>query len=196
MYAEKRQMNKRKIAYIVLAVFLLVLIASGSAYAYLKWNGGVNNTFTYESSVDPVIYESFDNSEKKDVSINVGATEYSVYVRAAIVATWMDSTGQVLAKDPVPDIDYTLDLNLSDGGWFRGDDGYYYYSSPVASGDSTDVLINLCKPITDAPESGYSLNVDVIAQTIQAAGTTDSGDVPMVTEAWNVAVASDGKLTK
>lgn len=195
MYAEKRQLNKRKIAYIVLAVLLLVLIASGSAYAYLKWSGGVNNDFSYESSVDPAVSETFNNVTKSNVKVDVGNTGYSVYVRVAVVATWTNSAGQVHAKVPEAGTDYSLNLSLTADGWFKGDDGYYYYAAPVESEGSTLVLITECKPLKAAPADGYKLNVDIVAQTIQSAGTTDSGNVPLVTKAWGVTVGADGNLT-
>lgn len=198
MCAEKRKLNKRATAYIVLAVVLVMLIASGSTYAYLKWNGGVQNTFEYETSVRPAIEEEFNDKIKKNVSISAGDTDYSVYVRAAIVATWVDSSGNVVhAKEPVLGTDYSLNLNLSPDGWFVGDDGYYYYALPVLSGNSTDNLITECKPLEEAPSIGYKLNVDIIAQTIQSAGTTDDEDKPLVTEAWGISVdGATGNLIK
>lgn len=194
MYAEKRKLNIRTTAYIVLTVVLVILIASGSAYAYLKWNGGVQNTFEYDISVSPDINEEFNGNVKKNVSVSVGDTDYSVYVRATIVATWTDSDGKVHAKKPIMGTDYSLALDLSPGGWFAGDDGYYYYSLPVLSGNSTTDLIAECKPLKAAPNAGYTLNVDIIAQTIQAAGTTDDGNTPLVTEAWGINVGAGAKL--
>lgn len=150
----------------------------------MKWNGGIKNEFLAETASDPVIRENFDGEEKKDVLVGVGNTGCSVYVRAAVVVTWMNADGEVFSQSPVAGTDYAIEWNLSDSGWSRGDDGFYYYAAPVESGGETAVLIRNCAPLTEAPKEGYALNVKIAAQTIQAAGTTDGGEIPAVTDAW------------
>ena len=125
----RRRSAKYRRAVIFLLAVLCVSLVVGSVYAYLKWSAGtVNNTFSIETPIDPTVSETFTsgNTVKKNVAVNVGNPGYSVYVRAAVVITWKNSTGEVLGTKPVQDTDYTL--TLGSDKWFC-EDGYYYYKS-------------------------------------------------------------------
>lgn len=190
---------------IPLASWLLILVALGSlgtgtVTAYLSYaTKPVTNTFQVAQAVDPTVNETFNNKEKTDVSVNVGNTSvendagYSVYVRAAVVVTWKDSAGNVLGKVPVEGTDYEISFNKND--WFlKGD--YWYHREAVNSQGYTSVLIKNCKKKEGASvPTGYNLNVEILAQTIQALGTTDIGETPAVTDAWSVYVDANGELT-
>lgn len=179
------------------ASWLLILLAvlslsTGTVIAYLAASSNpVENTFIPETQINPQISETFNNKVKSNVAVNVGDPGYAVYVRAAIVATWkktetVDGVTKeyVHSKTPVLGTDYSLDLNLgTNSNWTQKDDGYYYYSQPVISGN-TDVLIESCQPLKEAPEEDYTLSVEIIAQTIQALGTTDDGSKSALQDAW------------
>lgn len=162
----------------------------------------MKNTFTAEESVAPTVKETFADNLKKNVTITPGETEYSVYVRAAIVATWVNDAGEVHANVPVLDVDYELELNSTD--WFEKD-GFYYHRAAVVSEGETAVLINSCRPLNAAPlDKGiYKLKVEIVTQTIQAAGMTDgvydtngnviTAPIPAVTSAWGVTVNDNDK---
>ena len=189
------QSKRKRILPIFLTVLLIAAVTVATVYAYLKTQTpAVENTFSAAQDPEATITESFDpNTEKKDVAVKVGKTGYSVYVRAAIVVTWKNAeNGDVLATKPVAGVDYTITLN--DSAWFEKD-GFYYHIAAVPSEGTTANLIISCKPIAGKAPAGYGLNVEIVAQTIQSAGTTDTGDTPAVTDAWGVKVA-DGKLTK
>ena len=189
--------------------WLLILTAAaslltGTVTAYLSYaTNPATNTFRAAQAVDPTVNETFDNKEKTDVSVNVGNTSvnndagYSVYVRAAVVVTWKNAEdGNVLGKVPVKDTDY--EITFDETNWFFKD-GFWYHKAAVNSQGNTSVLIINCQKKEGAPvPTGYNLNVEILAQTIQALGTTDEGDtpvVPAVTDAWKVRVDADGKLT-
>ena len=168
--------HKRTILLSALAVMSAISIMSvGPTYAYLKLEAPSHpaNSFTAAASVDPTVND--------DYSVSVGATNYSVYVRAAIVVTWKDSEGATLATAPVAVTDYTIAIGAK---WTLDSDGFYYYNEAVKSGQSTDALITSVSQNQAAPEEGYSLSVDVVAQTIQAKGTTVGGTKAIV-DAWN-----------
>ena len=193
----KEKLNNRQRAILITAVVILIIsLSAGGVYAYLKWNAGkVDNSFTPEADADPTIVETFGDNVKSDVAVKVGDNGYSVYVRSAIVATWVNSTDptKVHATAPIAGVDYNLTLNFTD--WFLGSDGYYYHKAAVNSGKTTSVLITNCEPIVGKTPEGYSLNVKILAQTIQALGTTDSTDTPAVEDAWKVVtVDANGKL--
>ena len=193
----KEKLNNRQRAILITAVVILVIsLSAGGVYAYLKWNAGkVDNSFTHQNDLDPTIVETFDGNAKTNVAVNVGNRGYSVYVRVAVVPTWVatGSSDQVHATAPVAGVDYTISLNTTD--WFLGSDGYYYHKQPVNNGQTSSVLINECRPVAENVPDGFDLNVKVIAQVVQALGTTDGGNVPAVQDAWKVVnVDSSGNL--
>lgn len=182
-------MNKRRRT--VFAIFMaaaLVAAMSIAVYAYLSaQSDSVDNEFGPAPSVAPSIAESVNDplTEKKNVAVAVGETGYSIYVRAVIVANWIDDNGYVYPSKPVVGTDYSISLNETD--WFEKG-GFYYHKNPVVSDTSTADLILSCTQAKDGPK-GFSLHVEIIAQTIQALGSTDGDDsVPAVTDAWGVTV--------
>ena len=189
---------RRWIISTIVALLLVAAITAGSVFAYLKTTAtdSVKNEFSTAGEVDPTINETFDGTVKQNVAVNVGDTGgYAVYVRAAIVITWKNGKdGSVLGQPPVEGDEYDYEIVLGEN-WFKKD-YFYYCKTPVESGDDSPVLIKLVKLNSGvtSPESGYTFNVEIISQTIQAAGKTDSGDVPAVTDAWNVDVDANGHL--
>ena len=168
--------HKRTILLSALTVLSAISIMSvGPTYAYLKLEAPshLENRFTAADSVAPTVHD--------DYSVSVGETNYSVYVRAAIVVTWKDSAEATLATAPVAGTDYTIAIGAK---WTLDSDGFYYYNEAVTSGQSTDALITSVSQSQAAPEEGYSLSVDVVAQTIQAQGTTVGG-TKAIMDAWN-----------
>ena len=122
----------------------------------------------------------------------VGDIGYSVFVRAAVVVNWKDADGNILAKNAEYSKDYTFG---SDSGWFKADDGYYYYENAVESGGETSSLASGFTTLSQAPE-GYTLSVDLSAEVIQMAGSTDDDDTPTVTDVWGCTVNNDGTISK
>lgn len=191
---------------LLVGVILLILLA-GSALAYLfsSTREGATSNFTPAKDSDPTINDT-------SFYVNVGDPSYAVYVRAVIVVNWEEDgkEGTYHATAPVAGTDYTLTLNTSD--WFNGSDGFYYHKAMVDSNSTTAKLINSCTAITPGPdvydengnlETDYKLNVQLIAQTIQALGTTDNDvngnpvavGIPAVEDAWKVVtVDSNGSL--
>jgi len=190
---------KRRYLAIVITVVLALSLITGGVFAILKSKtDAVANTFT--EATDPVIEveETMANNVKSDVKVDVGTPGYSVYVRAAVVATWVDADGNVLGRIPAEGTDYSVTYNTvsavtGEKQWFKGTDGFFYYSSPVVSG-STENLINECKPLVN-PEAGYHLKVEIVSQVIQALGSTDADSTPAVVDAWGVTLNSDNLIT-
>lgn len=190
--------KKRRIPLLswLLIVILVIILPVGGVAAYLSaQTDAVTNTFTPETAVRPSIAETMTNNEKTNVSVDVGDPGYAVYVRAAVVITWKDAHGNVLGKAPQ---DNAYDIEYNDSEWFEHD-GFWYCKSMVTSGESP-VLIKRCNPLAGHTPEGYGLNVEIVAQTIQALGTTDVDEshpkeIPAVQDAWGVYVGTDGKLT-
>jgi apolipoprotein N-acyltransferase len=193
-HINKRKKEKKK--HWLPVCLLLILLVSGTvgAEAWLHMDTDpVTNTFPVAESVAPQISEEVSGdagniTEKRNVTVNVGTTSvsndagYSVYVRAAVVITWQDSAGNVYIEAPEEE-DYTI--VYGDDWTYDSNTGYWYYNSVVKSGDQTTALIQSCSALAAAPVNGYTLNVKIIAQTIQSAGSTDTGNKSAVMDAWN-----------
>ena len=160
-------MKFSKKSLILLASLLLaVTLTVGGTLAFLiDTTDAVENTFT-PSRVTTEVEETFDGETKKDVTIkNTGDTD--AYIRAAIVITWKNEAGNVYGKAPVKDTDYSIALDLNNG-WKLGDDGFYYWTKPVASDGETGVLITSCSQLKECENSDYKLNVEIIGSGIQS----------------------------
>ena len=168
--------NRKTILLTVIAILSAVSILSvGPSYAYLKAEADpAKNTLTADVSVNPTV---------TDNQINVGATDYSVYVRAAVVINWKNGNS-VHSVKPTETADYTLTVNEN---WTQKDDGFYLYGVAVPSGTPISVPVTVtAKAKSVPPEEGYTLSVDFLVQTIQSAGTTDGTDsgVKAIKDAW------------
>ena len=181
--------NKKRLSAIIAAVAAAMTLATaGGTLAFLvDKTDTVENTFT-PSKVSCAVNETFNGKRKTDVSIqNTGDTE--AYIRAAIVVTWRDSSNNVYGV-PVKDGDYSMKLNLSASGWFKGSDGYYYYAEEVEGGKSTADLIESCAPVSGKAPEGCTLSVEILADAIQ------SRPEDAVEDAWDVTVGSNGNISK
>ena len=129
--------NKKLVLLISVVTILILALTAGTTLAWLK------------SSSGPVVNTS-----------NIDA-----YIRATVVINWVDDKGNIAAQKPEAGKDYTISY-ASNTGWWPGDDGFYYYSSPVAPWKTTDdkdltgILINSCQLAEGAQvPDGYSLSV-------------------------------------
>ncbi len=174
--------NKKIKALLMLAMMALLLtVAVSGTIAWLADNSGpVENTFT-PAEVNCQINEEWTDggTEKKNVTVTNTGDVYA-NIRAAIVVTWQKD-GDVYGTLPLLETDYTLSLGSD---WIKGSDGFYYYNSSVAPGAKTTNLINSCTVTGAAPEAGYSLHVEVLAQAIQAEGVTGATGI---TDTWSSA---------
>lgn len=185
---------KKKIILAVFAAVITVSLLVGTVYAVLSArSGAVTNKFEADTDPEITVAETFENNVKSNVRIAVNAPagegneHYSVYVRAKIVVTWKDDSGNVYSKIPVEGEggDYSLDTTVDGNPWIKLGDGIYYHKARVNDGSETGVLIESCTQLKPAP-NGYHLSVEILSQTVQAEGTTDTGNIPAVVDAWNV----------
>ena len=169
--------GKRAVAFLILTVVLCIAVI-GSTLAYImQRTEPIVNEF-----VPPVLDISI--SGNGNTMTNTG--DIPVYVRAAIVVTWVSESdpNTVLALEPVEGDDYTIELEDS---WFVGSDGFYYYESSLGNSASA-VLID--RVLQHKEKVGYKLSVQVVSSAIQAM------PADAVNESWTaVKVSGDGKLT-
>lgn len=182
-FYDKRKPNIRlnRTAVLIMAVLLLLGAAVGSTVAFLIDNTGpVENKFAY-ASVSCEVKEDFNGNTKKNVQItNTGSTD--AYIRATYVVNWVDKDRKIAASDPAG-YSYNVTEN-PDSKWTKGSDGYFYYTSPVAPGASTEGSLLTCTVVTSPDNPEYTLSVEVLAEAIQ------STPANAVTEAWGVTPTS------
>jgi hypothetical protein len=179
MYSDKHiNRHSLKCGSIVLAAVLFILCcAGGGTIAYLtSQSGTVINTFT-SASTGVEIKETCSGAVKSNVYVE-NTSDIDVFIRAAIIVSWADSSGNVYAQAPTED-DYTIEL----GSDWKKIDGYYYYSKRVSAkgtdSDKTANLIDRCYPTEGNAPTGCELQVTVLAEAIQADGGA-------VSDAWGV----------
>lgn len=171
-------------AVLLIAIILLISTAVGATVAFLATKTEpVENSFEYANvSCEVTQHRDTDGSSIVQVK-NTGTI--SAYIRAAVVANWIDADGNIAASVPEG---YSYDLTCSSGSWAQGKDGFFYYLLPVAPGASTEGNLLTCT-VTCPETPEYTLSVEVLAEAIQ------STPASAVNEAWNVAVDGDGKLS-
>lgn len=181
-FYDKRKPNIRlnRTAVLIMAVLLLLGAAVGSTVAFLTTKtDSVTNTFTY-AKVSCEVTEEFKNNTKEHVQVkNTGTTD--AYIRATYVVNWVDEQGNIAAAVP-EGYSYNVTEN-PDSKWTKGSDGYFYYTSPVAPGNSTEGSLLTCT-VTYPVNPEYTLSVEILAEAIQ------STPANAVQEAWGVTPTS------
>lgn len=198
---KKHKSSKGKSIILLVSLLLTLCIAVGITLAYvIDKTGQVENAFNGGNVTVTVVEEFPDSKVKKDVQIeNTG--DVDVYIRVKLNFTWVSETDSstVYSTVPVENTDYVItygdkvetaenpvDTNPK---WVKGDDGFWYYTSPVAPKGKTEILIGECKLTDDANiPDGYTLSVNVISSAIQ------STPAEAIESAWKVRV-NDGILS-
>lgn len=170
--------HKKQILLAVIAMISLTAVLSvGPIYAYLKMiSAPAVNSFDVSPAVNPVVNADYTVSVG-DNSNGADDTGYSVYVRAAVVVTWQNASGDVYGSVPA----CTIPINTS---YWKQYGNYYYYNETVPSGGSTQAILTGAVTATEAAPEGYALHVDILVQTIQAVGTKNGNKA--VVDAWGV----------
>lgn len=181
-----KKMNLKS-ALLLTAVAVMLLVAVGGTVAYLTdRTEEVTNTFT-PSDVETEIIEDFNGSVKKSIVISNASNSIDVYIRVALVGNWVNNADEIIRP-------WEPEENMPLGNFWVKYGDYYYYTKPVAPGNSTSNLLGLKDgnqyQIQATPtESGETLEVTVIQQAIQA----EPSDV--VQKTWGV-IISEGSVTK
>lgn len=183
-----RAHRQRKPVTLLVSLLLLLGIAIGSTVAFLATRTAAKkNTFT-PSKVSSQVTESFNGTTKSNVAVkNTG--DIDAYLRATVNITWRKDQNTadqtVTAKVPQEGVDYTITYSAGTG-WANGEDGYWYYLTPVAPGASTRSLIESCTQLPGAEvPTGYHLSVEIIASAIQSVPAQAVG------EAWGVTITEN-----
>lgn len=169
-------------AVLLIAVILLISTAVGSTVAFLATRTEpVENSFEYADVSCEVMQDRDTDGSIVQVK-NTGTI--SAYIRAAVVANWIDVDGNIAASVPEG---YSYDLTCSSGSWAQGKDGFFYYLLPVAPGALTEGSLLTCT-VACPEDPEYTLSVEVLTEAIQ------STPASAVNEAWSAAVDGSGML--
>lgn len=184
-------MSKRK-RIIALLVGVILLAGTAGTLAWLSVTGVLVNQFGI-GSVTPSVQETLNGKVKSDVKAkNTGTAP--AYIRAAVDIYWQDQDGARLwdepKEEPKGEADYEIAWSVADASgansaynWVKASDGFYYWTSPVAPGAETGVLINRVTELKAT--EGHNLVVDISTQAVQA--TPDEA----VRDAWGCSVEND-----
>ena len=184
-------MSKRK-RIIALLVGVILLAGTAGTLAWLSVTGVLVNQFGI-GSVTPSVQETLNGKVKSDVKAkNTGTAP--AYIRVAVDIYWQDQDGARLwdepKEEPKGEADYEIAWSVADASgansassWVKSSDGFYYWTSPVAPGAETGVLINRVTELKAT--EGRNLVVDISTQAVQA--TPDEA----VHDAWGCSVEND-----
>ena len=140
---------------LIIALALILVLAVGGTVAYIfTQTGPVINTFT-PADAKITVDEEISSNLKTSITVANNSTGVPVYIRVALVANMIDKDENVTGAASVPT--FTLGEN-----WFKGNDGYYYYTKAVPVGESTGNLLK--SPMT----LSENMQVVVLADAIQA----------------------------
>lgn len=173
----KKYINRKSV--LITSIALLLLVAVGTTLAYIFTQTDLaENTFK-TSKVSCAVLENDSAIENPGNVVHTGTTKKNVkikntgdtdaYIRVAVVVNWVSADGSMVwAAKPM------FSVPTDKSSWTVGTDGYYYYTQPVAPGDTTSDLIenfmnDVAGPVgTDGTQ--YFLSVEIVASAIQANG--------------------------
>lgn len=147
------------------ALALTLIFSAGGTLAWLAaGTEDTVNTFS-PAQMEIQVKEEFDGEIKKNVRVE-NKSETAVYIRVALVPTWVDeTTHEPVAKSAsLDDLTFT---NLPASGWEKhGND--YYYTQPVSAGAITPELFTSAVVKDNAAPAGCTMDLQVLAQAVQA----------------------------
>ena len=163
---------KSRLPLLLVAFCIITCAVASMVYAKYVANQGGDATIniTANGTLDIVVEnESADGSLFEYSITNVSENQPIVaYIRAAVVVNWQDAEGNLWAIPPKAS-DYTI--TASDCTQL---DGYYYYNGTRAQNEGFPITVQLAAGAT--PPSGYTLHVQILAESIQSVPATAVGD--------------------
>lgn len=155
------------------ATYKLAGAPSRDGYVFEGWNDGTNTyaggavytlnpsnrnvTFTAVwGDITITVTSEQDGAKIEDAEIT-NTSKVAVYIRAVIVANWVDAEGKIVQA-------WTNDVVTKDTDWVTGADGFYYCKNKVEANAKTPALFD-SYTAKDGP-TGTRLEFKVMAQAI------------------------------
>lgn len=189
---------KKKILALAAAVISLTLVAGGTlAYFTAEetahnviTSGGVNIEVVEKTEGEDGVLVDFPKEGisgvvpgadvSKIVSVkNIGESE--AWIRVQVEAAVKAADGSELPLELESGV--TVMTYTANDSWILGEDGFYYYSKPVAAGETTEILFDT---VTFAAQMGNeyqncTANIVIYAQAVQ---TANNGKTVMDAQGW------------
>lgn len=153
---------------------------AGHYYAY---------KISYTSGIDELTISVSDSAsgsgkagDKKSNLVIKNTGNVNCYIRAAIVANWVDASGNIVA--PWDSSQGTFS-GLPGNGWVLGSDGFWYFTGAVAAGSATPTALFTTYTVPTVPAGA-----DHLVMTIAAQGVRYDSSKTGVTAAWGSAAAA------
>lgn len=169
---------------LVLSSLLVLILGIGGTLALLvDRDESITNTFT-PAQVSCHVTENFDGTTKSNVNV-VNDSNITAYIRVKLVTYRVNDAGQHIGGTA------GIPTFTPGDGWFE-QDGYYYYSQPVAAGASpaTALISSITLNDTYTDADGGKQVIEVMAEAIQSVPTS------VVAEKWKVTIDTNGTLTQ
>ena len=167
-------MNKRQIILAALGVILLIVSGISTTMLYIidaqkETNRiviGYNEIDIKEEFDPPPELKQGDNIYKKAVSIkNTGNTEAYVRVFADFSSKEIADISQI--SNDNGETYSSLSSFTPSNGWVHGNDTYYYYTTPLAPGESTSALFTNVKTTFENADEIQQYELIVYAESVQ-----------------------------
>ena len=159
-----------KTAILILSIILVLLCGTTFALMY-RQTQALNNQLE-AAVVKCAVEENFDGEKKTSIAVkNTGNID--AYLRVCLVSYWVDEAGNIISKPSQMPA-----LSKADG-WVAGTGNTYYYSKPIAPGDSTPNLL------------ASALNLENLQVVEVFADAIQSKPVEAVTGSWGVTIDGD-----
>lgn len=175
--------QRSRIPWLFSAVLLLAFSVGGTLAWLAAKDAPIANTFV-PANVSCHVTESFDGTTKTHVDV-VNDSNITAYIRVKLVTYRVNDAGQHIGGTAA------IPSFTPGDGWFE-QDGYYYYSQPVAAGASpaADLIDRMTLTGSYPDADGGKQVIEVMAEAIQSVPTS------VVAEKWTVSVADNGTLSK
>lgn len=152
---------KKKYIIGILLLIVVLLIATGITHAYyIDSQEKINKVNIGSSEI-----EITENFPKPPPVLQAGETyTKEVSVKNLKAESWIRMRVEVNNSE----IEKLLTINFTDLNWVKESDGYYYYTIPVKTGETTKPILNSITVHNNIPSG--SLNIICYAESVQAEG--------------------------
>ncbi len=191
-YTATAQSRGRKLPAVLLVVLLLLGSASAVLAYYLRQTGALNNSFTLSQVSCKTIEDTDEKTTEKTLITVQNTSNVPVYIRVRLVSYWQTPSGNITGVYDNIIAPKLETLGLLNSKWLADkDNDTYYYTLPLAVGETTDnLLANKIILVKPEDNEGYIQVIEVLAEAIQAE------PAEAVTTAWGVTVNADGSIGK
>ena len=177
----RRKRRSKKTGTLLFSLVLLLTMMIGGTLAYLTMKTDpIQNVFT-PSQVSCTVKEDFDGKTKSNVNVR-NDSDINAYIRVKLVTYRVNNDGEHIGGTA------TIPTFTPGSGWVEHS-GYYYYTQPVAAGESPAANLTNSMTLTgsyDDADGGKQV-IEVMAEAIQSVPAT------AVQNSWGVTI-TPGKV--